>query len=229
MAALQLLSSMAPKRFLAEALELYARSHAERVIAQFAGGMDVARRIGMGESVDVVVLSDDAIEKLQIDGYVERDSRMPLMSSGIAVAVPAGAVAPDISNEDTVKSAVLHAPSLSYSTGPSGRYLESLFARWGILESVRARIAVPPPGTPVAQLVADGSVAMGFQQLSEMLHIPGIWVVGSLPRDIQQETVFSGAITCISSQGEKARHLLRFLGSAELDCIKTKFGMSSLD
>jgi molybdate transport system substrate-binding protein len=229
MATLKLLSSMAPKACLAAAIELYGKSHTDRVLAEAAGGVDVTQRIAAGEAVDLVVLSDDAIEKLQAGGHVARDGRMPLMSSGIAVAVKTGAASPTISNEAAVKAAVLGSASISYSTGPSGRYLESLFTRWGILESIRERVVVPPPGTPVAELVASGEADLGFQQLSEMLNAPGIRVLGPLPDDIQQETIFSGAVTSVSTMKESARDLLRFLASPALGTIRLQFGMSAVD
>jgi molybdate transport system substrate-binding protein len=76
---------------------------------------------------------------------------------------------------------VLAATSLSYSTGPSGVQLARLFERWGIADRIRERIVQAPPGVPVGQLVADGKVALGFQQLSEMMNLPGIDVLGPLP------------------------------------------------
>jgi len=126
-----------------------------------------------------------------------------------------------------VKDAVLAAPALSYSTGPSGRYLESLFARWGILDQIRARIVVPPPGTPVAQLVASGKAALGFQQLSELLNVPGIQVVGPLPGEIQHLTTFTGAVTTKSSNVAAARAFLRFAASEAVEVIRARFGMAT--
>ena len=226
MATLKLLSSMAPKACLAAAVDLYAKSHTDRVLAEAAGGVDVARRIASGEASDIVVLSDDAIDKLLAAGHVMREGHTPLMRSGIALAVNAAASPPEISTEASVKAAVLNSPSLSYSSGPSGRYLETLFARWGILETIRARIVVPPPGTPVAELVANGTAALGFQQLSEMLYAPGICLVGGLPAEIQQETIFAGAVTRVSGMGESARALLRFLASPALAPLRLHFGMA---
>jgi molybdate transport system substrate-binding protein len=227
MATLKLLSSMAPKACLLAAIELFEMARVDRVVAEAAGGVDVARRIESGETVDVVVLADDAIDKLVAGRHVACEGRMRLMSSGIAVAVRSNAVLPDLTSEASVKSAVLAAPSVSFSTGPSGRYLESLFARWGILDHIWQRIVVPPPGTPVAQLVAAGTVALGFQQLSEMLHAPDV-IVSLLPAEIQHLTVFTGAVTLKSSDSEAARSLVAFLASAATDATKIAFGMSSL-
>jgi molybdate transport system substrate-binding protein len=124
-----------------------------------------------------------------------------------------------------VKAAVESAGSLSYSTGPSGVYLEKLFERWGILEKVRPRIVVPPPGVPVGSLVADGRAALGFQQLSELMNLKGIVVLGPLPDSIQTMTVFSGGVCAASAQQESARKLLEFMSSAEVARLKREHGM----
>jgi molybdate transport system substrate-binding protein len=151
--------------------------------------------------------------------------RVDLVRSGVAVAVRAGAAAPAISTEQEVRAAVLAAPSLSFSTGPSGVYLEKLFERWGILAEVRPRIVVPPPGVAVGSLVADGSAALGFQQLSELMNLPGIQVLGPLPEAIQTLTVFAGGICAGSGAAQGARELLDYLASPQVDAIKQQFGM----
>jgi molybdate transport system substrate-binding protein len=114
---------------------------------------------------------------------------------------------------------------MSYSTGPSGVYLEKLFDRWGILEQVRPRIVVPPPGVPVGSLVADGRVALGFQQLSELMNLPGIVVPGPLPDAIQSMTVFSGGVCAVSANQAAARALLDFLRSPSATGLKQRGGM----
>ena len=149
------------------------------------------------------------------------------MNSEIAVAVPAGAPHPSLADEAAVKAAVLAATCVSYSTGPSGRYLEKLFDRWGILDSLRARIVVPSSGVPVARLVASGEVKLGFQQLSELLGVPGIDVLGPLPAEIQQLTTFTGAVTPGCRSPDAARDLLSFLAAARLDGLKQRYGMAS--
>lgn len=226
MGTLILLSSMAPRALLGAAVHDYQASHGAQVEASAAGGVDVARRIEAGEGVDVVVLSRDAIDKLTLSGHLVEASRRDLMTSGIAAAVRTGTPAPDIRDEAAVRRAVLEAPSISYSTGPSGRYLESLFKRWGILDEIRSRILIPPPGTPVAQLVRSGTVALGFQQCSELLDVPGIDLVGPLPASIQQLTTFSGAVSTGSSAPEAAADLLAYLASPEREPLKRRFGMA---
>jgi molybdate transport system substrate-binding protein len=158
------------------------------------------------------------------EGKVLTGSRVDIVKSGVAVAVRAGAHRPVIDSEDAVKRAVLAAKTLSYSTGPSGVYLEKMFARWGILDDIRSRIVVPPPGIPVASLVADGRAELGFQQLSELMNRPGIEVIGPLPPAIQSLTTISGGIAVACSQPEAARALLAYLASPATADVKQKFG-----
>lgn len=223
--ALKLVSSMATRELLAVLAAKYQRDTGRHVDAEAAGGVEVARRIAAGEACDVVVLAANAIDKLMADGAVLAGSRRDLVRSGVAIAVRAGAARPPVHTAEDVKAAVLAAPSLSYSTGPSGVYLEKLFERWGILEGIRARIVVPPPGVPVGTLVADGRVALGFQQLSELMNLPGIAVLGPLPESIQTMTVFAGGVCAVSSEPAAARALLDYLGAPAAADIKRSQGM----
>lgn len=221
---LKLLSSMAAREVLAELIRGFTAAGGERVEAEAAGGVEVAKRIQAGEAADVVVLSDTAIDKLIAAGKL-RAGRVDLVKSGVAVAIRSGTSRPDLSSEAAVKAAVANASSLSYSTGPSGVYLEQLFARWGILETIRARIVVPPPGTPVASLVASGEAALGFQQLSELLHVPGVEVAGALPAAIQSITTFSAAISVHSQQSRLALQLLDYMCLPAASVVKQRYGM----
>jgi molybdate transport system substrate-binding protein len=224
---LKLLSSMAARELLNELAAEYERSTGQAVIAEAAGGVDVAKRVRAGESVDVVVLSSTAIDSLIAAGSLLPDSRVDLVKSGVAIAVRAGAPQPDVGSEDAVKRAVSDAKTLSYSTGPSGVYLEKLFERWGILEDIRSRIVVPPPGVPVGSLVAKGTVELGFQQLSELMTLPGIKVIGPLPPQIQTITVFSGAVSPGCDRAEVARSLLSYMAAPAVTAVKERFGMEA--
>jgi molybdate transport system substrate-binding protein len=226
---IKLLSSMAARELLAALIADYPRATGRCVNAEAVGGVEVARRVQAGESVDVVVLSEQAVDKLIAEGRLLEGSRVDLARSGVAVAVPAGAAVPDISSEDAVKRAVLAARSLSYSTGPSGIYLEKMFARWGILESIRSRIIVPPPGVPVGSLLANGAAELGFQQLSELMHLPGISLVGPLPAAIQSITTFCGAIAAASVDVGAARALLDYLAAPASVSVKRRYGMEPAD
>ena len=224
---LKLISSMATRELLAALCAQYSAVTHQQVKTEAAGGVDVAKRVQQGEVVDVVVLADNSIDKLLAEGRLLAGSRVDLVSSGIAMAVRAGTQHPDVSSEDAVRRAVLGANSLSYSTGPSGVYLEKLFERWEIMAQIRDRIVVPPPGKPVGSLVASGAAALGFQQLSELKNLPGIDVLGPLPPAIQLFTIFSGGVAASSAQPDAARDLLKFMASTGTAAIKRQHGMEA--
>ena len=123
------------------------------------------------------------------------------------------------------KTSVLAARGLSYSTGPSGAALQKLFARWGIADQIRARIVQPPPGVPVGTLLARGEVDLGFQQMSELMHLDGIDVIGPMPPGLEIATTFSGAICAASTHPDAARALLDFIRSPAADEAKRRHGM----
>lgn len=216
------ISSMATRLLLAELVA----GHTPPVHIESVGGVDAAKRVAAGEAFDVIILASDAIDKLIAGGHALAGSRVDLVHSGVAVAVREGAPVPDITDEDAVRHAVMAARSLSYSTGPSGVALATLFQRWGIADAVAARIVVPPPGVPVGSLVASGEVELGFQQLSELLPLPGLTVVGPLPPAIQIVTTFSGAVCATSAQPQAARDLLGRLASPSTAAVKLRQGMA---
>jgi molybdate transport system substrate-binding protein len=226
-APLKLLSSMATRDVLREMASRYQVDKARAVNCEAAGGVDVARRVQGGEAVDVVVLASNAIDKLIEEKKLLAGSRVDLVKSGIAIAIRANSPRPKVGTEEEVKSAVLAAATLSYSTGPSGVYLEKLFERWGILEAVRNRIVVPPPGVAVGSLVASGTAELGFQQLSELTNIPNIEVVGPLPPAIQSVTTFSGGISVSCADPAAARQLLAFMASPAAVATKLRHGMQA--
>jgi len=219
------ISSMATRHLLADLSEAYEQQSGLRVAVVSVGGVDAARRVQEGEAFDFVVLAADAIERLAAAGRVDAGSRTDLARSGMAIAVAAGVRPPDIGSEQAIRDTVLAAHSIGYSTGPSGAHLVNLFGRWGIAETIAPRIVQAPPGVPVATLVARGDVELGFQQLSELMHQPGIDVVGLLPPEIQLVTIFSGAVCSTSHRREAAKALLSFLASPVADAAKRRHGM----
>ncbi len=221
------ISSMATRQVLAELVAGFTRQSGIGAAIESVGGVDAARRVQAAEAFDVVVLASDAIDKLLASGHLLADSKVDWVNSGVAVAVRAGAPQPDISTEDAVRQAVLAARSISYSTGPSGVALAKLFERWGIAGDIASRMVQAPPGVPVGSLVAAGDVELGFQQLSELLHVPGITVVGPLPPAIQITTTFSAAVGRLSRQPDAARELLAYLASPQAAEAKRRQGMDA--
>jgi molybdate transport system substrate-binding protein len=219
------ISSMATRQVLAELSSAFGQRTGCAIAIESVGGVDAARRVQAGEPFDLVFLASDAIDKLVAAGSVVAGSKVDLVRSPVAVAVRSGADRPEIGSEDTLRRAVLAAATVGYSTGPSGVALMRLFERWGISAELQGRIVQAPPGVPVGTLVARGEVALGFQQLSELMHLEGITVVGPLPEPIQIVTTFSAGLCAGSTQGEAVRRLLEFMASSEAGETKRRHGM----
>ncbi len=216
---------MATRQVLNELAKAYEQWSDRKVAIESVGGVDAARRVAQGEAFDFVVLAADAIDKLIAGGQVMAGSRVDLVHSGVAVAVKSDAVRPDISSEEALKRAVLAAPTVGYSTGPSGVAVVKLFERWGIAQELQGKLVQAQPGIPVGALVARGEVALGFQQLSELIHLQGITVVGAMPAAVAIDTVFSAGVCQTSTRAGAVRELFAFLASPAAEEAKRRNGM----
>lgn len=220
------ISSMATRQVLGELARAWEQRSGRKVEIESVGGVDAARRVAAGEAFDVVLLAADAIDKLVAGGHALAGSRIDLVNSGVAIAVRAGAPRPDVSSEAALRGAVLAAPTLGYSTGPSGTALLKLFDRWGITPQVQGHLVQAPAGVPVGSLVAQGEVALGFQQLSELMNLQGIAILGPMPEPVQINTIFSGAVCTASGEPDAVRALLAFMASPETAETKRRHGMT---
>lgn len=218
------ISSMATRELLAELASLYAARdpvrEAVRVSFESVGGVDAARRVHDGEAFDLVVLASEAIDRLASTGRVDAAGRVDIASSCVGVAVRAGAPRPDIASEDALRRAVGQAGRIACSTGPSGVALKALFARWGIADKIAPRLVQVPPGTPVGALLARGNAELGFQQMSELLAVDGIVLLGPLPAAVQITTVFSAAPVRGSVCHVAVNDFLRFMASPAGDAVQ---------
>lgn len=223
---IQGISSMATRQVLADLAAAWQAQGGQPLHNEAVGGVDAAKRVAAGdETFDVVFLASNAIDQLLASGRVVAGSKVDWVLSSTAVAVSEAAALPDISSEDALRAAVLAAPSIGYSTGPSGVELQKLFERWGIADEIKPRIVQARPGVPVGSLVASGEVALGFQQLSELIHVPGIQIVGPMPASIAIDTVFSAAVVTGAANEEAAQRLLAFMASPEAAEAKRRQGM----
>lgn len=221
---------MATRQVLGELALTFEQASGTWLAFESVGGVDAARRVAAGERFDLVVLASDAIDKLIAAGYLQPGSRVDWVNSGVSAAVRQGAPWPDLSSADAVKQAVLQALTVGYSTGPSGVALLKQFNAWGITEQLQGRLLQARPGVPVASMVASGEVALGFQQLSELLNVAGIHIVGPLPGAIQITTTFSAGVPAsVASDPARCASMqafLNFIASPEADAVKRRQGMS---
>lgn len=219
------ISSMATRLVLAELAEAWQRRGGAPVAFESVGGVDAARRVADGEPFDLVVLAADAIEKLMAGGHLRAGSRVDLVHSGVAVAVRAGAPRPDIGSVAALQVALGGARRIGYSTGPSGTQLLRLFEAWGLTAALHGRLMQAPAGVPVGQLVARGEVDLGFQQLSELLHVEGIDLLGPMPDGARIDTTFAGAVGTRARQPQAAAAVLAWLAGPEGAAAKRRHGM----
>jgi molybdate transport system substrate-binding protein len=175
----------------------------------------IPNRLQRGEPADVVILVSDALAQLEAQGKIAKGSRVDLAEAVIGMAVRAGTVRPNISSVENLKQVLLDAKSIAYSDSASGVYLSAeLFPRLGIADKIKSKCK-RIQGEMVGAVVARGDAEVGFQQMSELLTIPGIEIVGPLPAEVQKTTVFSGGVTNESQEPQTAMQLLRFLASPE--------------
>src|SRR4051812_27903999 len=217
--------SMATHHLLEELAPAYEKQTGQAVTVAWAGGSDVAKKIQAREPFDFVALATDAIGKLAAEGHVDPASRADLARSGVAVAVPAGTPHPDLASGDALRRAILAAPKVGYSSGPSGVHLAKLFQHWGIAETMGARLVQSAPGVPVGTLVGRNEVQLGFQQLSELVGLPNIDIVGPLPPDIQIITTFTAARCSVSTRADDVRKFFAFLTRPETVAVKKRHGL----
>ncbi|HEU0083275.1 MAG TPA: substrate-binding domain-containing protein [Bradyrhizobium sp.] len=189
----------------------------------------IPARLARGEAADVVILDGSAADELGRRQLVRADSKVELARSLIGMVVRAGAEKPDIGSVEALRSALLAARSIAYSDSGSGTYLATtLFPRLGIADQIAGKsrkVQGPPSGEPVANLVARGEAEIGFQQVSELIRVPGISFVGALPPEVQPGFSFAGALTQNVQQPEAATTLLRFLASAEVAPVISNAGL----
>ena len=222
---IQVLSSNAFKEAYLELVPQFEKVSGQKVTTTFEPTTGIMTRMAAGEIFDLVIMSSDGIDKLMQSGKLVAGSRVDLANAGIAAAVRDGAPRPDISSGETLKRALLAANSIGYSTGPSGVYLEGLFQRLGIAETIKSRIKVSPPGVFVGTLIVKGEVEIGFQQMSELLPISGIGVIGHLSSDAQKITTFSAGRHVGAKAIEAGAALIKFLKAPEGHALIRRKGL----
>jgi molybdate transport system substrate-binding protein len=185
----------------------------------------IPARLKRGEAADVVMLAGTEVDKLIKEKLVVEGSRVDLVLSKIGMVVKKGAPRPDISTPESFKQTLLNARSIGYSASASGVYISKvLFKKLGVVDQVmpKSREIV---GDRVATWVARGDLEIGFQQVSELLPIPGVDFVGTLPAELQKVTVFSSGISAAAREPEAGKALVAFVTSPAAYAVIAKHGL----
>lgn len=222
MATIKVMASAAFKEAYLELVPQFERATGHKVENLWVPSVQMMSRLKSGETVDLVILSAASLDELIKAGIIAR--RTDLARSGVGMAVRAGAPKPDISSGEALKRAVLAAKSVVYSTGPSGIYLAGLFRQMGIEDQVKPKLK-QVQGEPAGASVARGEAEIGFQQMSELLPVPGIDIVGPLPPDVQRITTFSAGLHARANEPDAAKALVKFLTAPAAARVIQKRGM----
>jgi molybdate transport system substrate-binding protein len=189
-----------------------------------AGGL--ARRIAGGEAFDVAIVTPAVIDDLAGKGRIVSGSRTDLAKVGMGVAVKAGAALPDIGTVDAFKRTLLAAKSVAYidpkAGGSSGIYFDGLLERLGIADQIRPKAKLKQGGY-VAELVASGEAEIAVHQISEIVPVKGVTLVGPLPAEVQNTTVYAAGIGTDAKDATAAKALIAFIaGPASAPILKLK-------
>jgi molybdate transport system substrate-binding protein len=226
-AEIEVVSGGAFKQVLTALVAQYEKESGDKVAVTYRTVGQHLKLIGSGEEkFDVAVLTPEAIDGLAKEGKVVAGSRTDLAKTGVGVVVRAGAPLPDISTVEAFKRTLLAAKSVAYidpaAGGSSGIYVAKLLERLGIAKEVNAK-AVLVQGGEVASHVVDGEAEIGIHQISEILAVRGAVLVGPLPAEIQNFTVYSAGVATAAKHGGAASALVKFLsGPHALSIIKSK-------
>jgi molybdate transport system substrate-binding protein len=224
-AEIKVLSTQAAEQAYRELVPQFEAATGHKVSTVFTGTLDVQKRIGAGEMYDLIIMAGPAIDDFIKAGRVVPGTRVDLVKSGVGVAVPAGAAKPDISTTEALKKTLVAAKSIGYSTGPSGVYMLGLLQRLGVADIVKPKLKQTPTGVFVGTIVANHEVEIGFQQVSEFVHFPGVDYVGPLPAEVQEVTVFSAGVQVGAKEAEAAKAWVRFLTAPAAAPVYRKMGL----
>ena len=208
--------------------ELAPTYRADRLTLAGTDTIDINNALRNDKPVDVVIADSATLADYARQGKLRPNSQVDLVRSKISIAVRAGAAHPDVSTLDALKQALLSARSIGFSASVSGNYLSSeLFPQLGIAEQIQSKIK-RISGHPVGEAIVSGEVELGFQQISELLAVKGLDVIGDLPASVQRNSTFSAAIPTASQHPVEAKALVDWLASpAAFDAIR-HFGLVPL-
>jgi molybdate transport system substrate-binding protein len=190
------------------------------------GDNSIPNRLKRGEIVDIVIVADTVLRQFIADGLVLAEGYTPVARSTIGMAVREGAPRPDIGSIDALRRTLLQAKSIAYSASVSGQYLTTeLYQRLGIADQMTSKSRLIGGGERVGAVVARGEAEIGFQQMSELLPVPGIAHITPLPPEVQKVSLFSAGVAASSTDSDLARAVIKFFVSPEAAQAVTKSGL----
>jgi molybdate transport system substrate-binding protein len=229
---LSVYSSIGVRSAAEELFRRFEKQNGDRLAVTWGTAPMLVARIEAGERADVLILSRAAIDALQKQGKIISGSDVTLAGSGVAIAVKAGAPKPDISTAEALKQTLLKAKSIAYSEpsagGASGVYFAKLLERMGIAESMKPKTKYPPAGGFSAELLLTGEAELAVQQKPELLHVPGVDILGFLPGDLNLVTQFAAAIMTGSKNTETGKALIGNLGSPQAAAVFRSKGLEPI-
>ena len=220
---MEILCTNGVKSVMLDLIPAFERAGNTKVATTWGSTNALLKDLESGAGGDVAILTAEAIDALIKQGKAVAGSRVDLARSGIGVAVRKGAKRPDIASPEALKRALLAAKSVAHSkTGLSGIYFPTVLSRLGIADQMTSKIVIPDPGTPVGEVVAKGDAEIGIQQISELLPVPGIDIVGPLPEPLQKITIFSGGVLTAAKEPDGAAALLKFVAAESPRLLEQK-------
>jgi len=196
-----------------ELVKVYQRDSGDTVRIEFAPVGTLLKRLSEGGKPDVLVLSQDVASEVELNRWTAPKSSSPIASVGVGVAIRVGAVEPDISSADALRTTLLNAQSITYinpAKGTSGKHFAWVLEQLGIAQQMKAKTTLGEAGY-VVEPVAHGEVELGIQQITEILPVKGAKLVGPLPAPLQKTTTYTIAIASSASDTPTAQEFVRFI------------------
>jgi len=220
---MEMLCTNGVKSLMLDVVSAFERTSGTRVVITWGATNSLLKDLEGGAGGDLAILTAEAIDDLISGGKVVAGGRVDLARSGIGVAVRKGAKRPDIGSPEALKRALLAAKSVAHSkSGMSGIYFPTVLAHLSIADAMKAKIVIPDPGTPIGEVVAKGGAEIGIQQISELLPVAGIEIVGPLPAALQKITTFSAGVLTAAKEPAAAAALLKFVAAESPRLLKQK-------
>ena len=218
------LASNAVKTALEELGPKFETAGGHKITFSFKAAAELKGDIEKGAAVDVAILTAAAIDDLIKQGKLAAGGKTDVVGSSIGVAIRKGAAKPDISSSEAFKRTLLAAKSIGYvEQGATGGYLQQVFAKLGVAEAVKAKLVLLPSTNPAAKAVGNGEAEIGMTQISEILPYATAELLGPLPAELQQVTVFTAGVGTASKQAAAAGAFIAYLKSpAAASVIKAK-------